>query len=330
MPAVARQGGSRTVEPDEEQLFVRVAWLYHMEELTQAEIAARLGLTRLRVNRILAECRSSGLVRVSIASRLQECVALERRLVGELGLADAVVVPTPADPALLPGLLGRAAGDWLAAHLARRTVRTLGVGWGATLREAIRHIRPASRPKLWVTSLMGGLTQGIELNSFETAGELARRLNAHCAYLAAPIYAGSAESRDTLMAQDVFASTFARIRSVETALVSLGDLSRRSLLIRHGLPGDVSVASLKEAGAVGDVLGHFLDAAGRPVAHPINRRVIGLPVEELARVPTVAVAAGGANKVPIIAAALAGGIAKVLISDEQAVRAALALLARRA
>lgn len=316
------------MESAEEQLYVRVAWLYHMEDLTQADIAARLGLTRLRVNRILAECRALGLVRVSITSRLESCVALERRLVAELGLADAVIVPTPSDQELLPQLIGMAAGDWLSAHLAREEVRILGVGWGATLREAIRHVANADLPKLWVTSMMGGLTQGIELNSFETAGEIARRLNAQCAYLAAPIYAGSAASRDTLVAQDVFAEAFARIRNVDTALLSLGDLSRRSLLIRHGLPKDVTPAELKAAGAVGDVLGQFLDAQGRLVRHPINERVIGLPVAELARVRTVVVAAGGANKVPIIAAALRGRIAKVLVSDEEAAKAALALIAR--
>lgn len=314
--------------PEDEQLYVRVAWLYHMEDLTQGDIATRLGLTRLRVNRILAECRALGLVRVTIGSRLESCVALERRLVRELGLQDAVIVPTPADPELVSQLVGAAAGDWLSRHLAREEVSVLGIGWGATLREAIRHTAEADLPKLWVTSMMGGLTQGLELNSFETAGELARRLNAQCSYLAAPIYAGSAASRDTLVAQDVFAEVFARIRSVDLALLSLGDLSRRSLLIRHGLPKDVTVAALRDAGAVGDVLGQFLDAEGRPVRHPINDRVIGLPWAELARVRTVALAAGGRNKVAIIAAALRGGVAKVLVSDEDTARAALDLIAK--
>ena len=307
----------------DEQLQVRVAWLYHMEDLTQGEIGARLGLTRLRVNRILSECRSSGLVRVHLASRLESCVALEGRLVRELGLADAVIVPTPEDPEKLPGLLGMAAGDYLSRYLARTEVSVLGVGWGATLRETIRHIAPSDLPGLWVTALMGGLTQGLELNTFETAGELARRLNAQCTYLAAPIYAGSAASRDTLVALDVFAEVFQRISAVDLALLSLGDLSPRSLLIRHGLPGDVTVKELRSAGAVGDVLGQFLDASGRPIDHPINSRVIGLPSDRLAEVRHVVLAAGGRNKTQIVAAALRGKIPRVLVSDEETARAAL-------
>ena len=309
----------------DEQLHVRVAWLYHRENLTQSEIAAQLGLTRLRVNRILSECRASGLVRVSIASRLESCVALEMRLRQQFGLSDAVIVPTPRDSGMVAALVGRAAGEYLAQHLARAKLKLFGVGWGNTLREAIRHIPPMGLPHLRVVSMMGGLTQGLDLNSFETAGELARRLNAQCSYLAAPIYAGSAASRDILVAQDVFAEVFARIAAVELAFLSLGDLSARSLLIRHGLPADVSVASLKAAGAVGDVLGQFLDARGLPIDHPINGRVIGLPSQQLASVRTVVLAAGGINKRAVIAAALRGGIPGVLISDEETARAALEL-----
>ena len=63
-----------------DQLSIRVAWLYYLENLTQAEIGERLGLTRARVNRMLAEARESGLVRISLNSSLAECVALEQAL----------------------------------------------------------------------------------------------------------------------------------------------------------------------------------------------------------------------------------------------------------
>ena len=45
-----------------DQLSIRVAWLYYLENLTQAEIGERLGLTRARVNRMLSEARENGLV----------------------------------------------------------------------------------------------------------------------------------------------------------------------------------------------------------------------------------------------------------------------------
>ncbi|WP_204314970.1 sugar-binding domain-containing protein, partial [Klebsiella pneumoniae] len=88
--------------------------------------------------------------------------------------------------------------------------------------------------------------------------------NAQCNYLAAPIYAGSAASRDIILAQDVFQESFQRLATNDVAIMSIGDLSRRSLLIRYGLPRDVTVDSLRAAGAVGDIMGTFLDAHGVP------------------------------------------------------------------
>jgi DNA-binding transcriptional regulator LsrR (DeoR family) len=193
------------------------------------------------------------------------------------------------------------------------------------LRETIRHVRSGTFADISVNSMMGGLTQGLELNTFEITNELARRLNASCNYLAAPIYAGSPKSRDTILAQDVFRETFDRIAANDVAILSVGDLSRRSLLIRYGLPRDVTIQELRAAGAVGDIMGQFLDAQGKPVGHPLNRRVIALPIDALRRIATVIVASGGANKVPILAAILRAKLCNVLVCDERSAQAALDL-----
>jgi DNA-binding transcriptional regulator LsrR (DeoR family) len=176
---------------------------------------------------------------------------------------------------------------------------------------------------------MGGLSRGLELNTFEIAGELARRLHAQCSYLAAPIYASSRRSRDTFMAQEVYAEVLERVGRIDLALLSMGDLSPRSLLVRHGLPPDVGIEDLRAAGAVGDVLGQYLDKSGQPIRHGINDRAIALSLEKLAKAPTVMLIAGGANKVPIIAAALLGRIGKVLVTDEKAAAGALKLIGKR-
>ena len=70
---------------------------------------------------------------------------------------------------------------------------------------------------------------------------------AQCQYLAAPIYAGSPESRDTIMAQDVFRDAFRRIEKNELAVLSVGDVTKRSMLVRYGLPEDVGIKELRAA-----------------------------------------------------------------------------------
>jgi DNA-binding transcriptional regulator LsrR (DeoR family) len=202
-------------------------------------------------------------IRKAVGVKLKTCLELEGELRRVCGLRDAVVVPTPEDPALVPVLLGRAAGEFVSRHLQTHRMRGIGVGWGATLREAIRFVKAGARPDLVVNSIMGGLTRGLEINTFETASALAGRLGARCSYLAAPLYAGSEKSRDTLVSQDVFRESFDAMAANDVALLSVGDLSERSLLIRYGLPKDVTIASLRRAGAVGDIVGQFLDASGK-------------------------------------------------------------------
>jgi lsr operon transcriptional repressor len=307
----------------DDQMLVRVAWLYYMEGLTQDRIATRLRLTRLRVNRLLAEARQSGLVSITINASLTSCLELEATLRREHGLRDAVIVPTPDDADLIPVLLGRATGAYLSRHLEQQAVRGLGVGWGATLRETIRHVRPARYPELVVNSMMGGLTRGLEINTFEIAAALAGRLEAQCTYLAAPLYASSAPSRDLIAAQPVFREALERAAKNDLVVLSVGDLSERSLLIRYGLPREVSAASLRKAGAVGDIMGQFVDAKGNLVDHPLNQRALAPPVADLARFPTVVVASGGRNKSSVIAAILRARLASVLVCDEATAAAAM-------
>ena len=80
----------------EEELQARVAWHYYVGNLTQQEIAQLIGSNRVRVNRLLAASRDSGLVQITINSRIAPCVALEEAIVKRFGLEDAVVVPSGA------------------------------------------------------------------------------------------------------------------------------------------------------------------------------------------------------------------------------------------
>jgi len=311
-----------------EQIHARVAWLYYLENFTQAEIGERLGLTRARVNKMLSEARESGLVRVTLNSRFASCTAIEQKLKTKYGQRDAVIVPTPEDANEVAGVIGMAAGGYLTRFLGENRIATIGIGWGGTLRETIRHVASASHPDLWITSMMGGLSRGLELNTFEIAGELARRLSAQCSYLAAPIYAATPRSRDTFLEQEVYQDVLDRIGKIELAILSMGDLSPRSLLVRHGLPSDVSPDALRRKGAVGDVLGQFIDAKGRPISHTINKRAIALSLARLSKVKSVMLVAGGMNKVPVIAAALRNHIGNILISDEKAAGGAIELIER--
>ena len=303
-------------ERDGDELFLTtVAWLYYVEGLTQSEVADRIRATRIRVNKALGEARRRGLVRIEVVSASVMCLDLRARIKERFNLKDAMVAPSPSSPGTAQMSVGAALGHYLNTLFLDHKTNRLAVSWGETLAFASRAILPVNRPGLEVISMMGGLTSGTAINSFEITSSIAKALGARYSFLAAPVYAGSRETRDEILGIDVFRDVLAQILRVDAASVSAGDMTTRSLLIRDGLPEDIRVEDLIGAGAVGDILGVFLDADGHPIDHPINGRAVGVSIEQLRRMTNVILGAGGVHKWPIITAALATGAFDVLVTD---------------
>ena len=308
---------------DEERFQVRVAWLYHVEGMTQGAIADHLRVTRLKVNRALRDAMRSGVVRVTIHSRYAPCADLEAKVKARFGLQDAAIAPQPSDDANVQPIVGFELGRYLAELLQDRTIKLFGIAWGNTLNFAARAIPPGKREDLEIVSVMGGLPKGSDVNSFEITTRLADLCGAKRTYLTAPLYASTEQSRDTIMVQEVFQEVLTKIRQADAIAMGLGDMSKRSLLIRDGLPKDVEVADLVAAGAVGDMLGYFIDESGKLIDHSINRRVIGIDPFELRSMPNAILAAGGQHKVKVISAALQTGIFDVFVSDQRTAESVL-------
>lgn len=307
---------------DAEQRFLaQVAWAYYVEGLTQEKVAEKLGATRLRVNKALSEAHRIGLVRITFNTAFAACFDLEQQLCAKFGLKQAYVAPAPAQESDVQTITGAALGNLLSEILSDPGVKSFGMSWGGTLNIATRFLAAIERPDLEVISVMGGLTRGSDLNSFEITTRLADLLGAQHSYFTAPLYAGSAESRDTIMQLDVFRDILERIRAVDALAMAAGDLSKRSLLMRDALPGGTTIEELQKAGGVGDILGTVIDAQGRPIDHPINEKVIGIGIPDLARIPNVILAAGGAHKVAVCRAILGLGLIDTFVTEENTARA---------
>jgi DNA-binding transcriptional regulator LsrR (DeoR family) len=304
-------------------LGVRAAWLYHIEGLTQEQIARAMKISRAKVIRLLAGARDSGVVRIRIDAKAGEQMALERQLMREFELSEVVVVPSPVDDASVAAMVGQAAGTYLASQV--RDGMSIGVGWGSTLSMSLKAIGPQPYERLSVVSLLGGMTHSRAINPSAVARRLADAFGADCYQLTAPVFVADEATRAALWKEPGLHDLLQRARRVDLAVVSVGDVSEDATLFREGLLPHSQLSSLIEAGAVGDVLCHFLDAEGRAVDHPVSHRVIAVGLDDLRRVPRIVIAAGGRRKVAAISAALKAMDAKVLITDEAAARGLLGL-----
>lgn len=311
----------------DEQLATRAAWLYFVAGLTQAQIGKKLGINRIRVNRLLAQAREQGMVQIRITGRLADCVELENKITERFGIDQAIIVPTPPDAALVRHVIGAAAGSALAERL--KEGMSVGVGWGRTLRLSLRSVPRRPLRRVSVVSLMGGLTRGAAVNPHETASHLADLIDAQCYYIAAPALADSQATRDLLAQQPMIKDVFERLRKVDLVLVSAGGLAPDSTIHQVDLITEADAKSLRKAGAVGDLCAHWLDVEGRLVDHPLNKRAVALSPVDLKSVPCVIVASGGADKIEVLHGALKGGMVDILITDEATASGILATAERR-
>ena len=297
---------------------MRIAWMYYVEGLTQNEIADRLGIGRVTVVRNINEAIKQREVKIWIEGDVSECFELEAQLKQVFGFKEAIVVPEPLSPENLTKSIGVAAGMFVSDTL--RDDMTVGVGWGATLYESLQTLAPRVLENVQVISLLGGIVQARKFNPAEFAWQFARILAADCYLFQAPAVVDSPETREALIERCGLRDIFRRAERLDLALLSVGAVAPSSTAFRFNLISDEERVSLVKMGAVGDMLFNFYDRDGELVDHPVNSRVMSLPIGQLRTVPTRVIASGGNDKVDCLLGAIKLIDCNVLITNEATAR----------
>jgi DNA-binding transcriptional regulator LsrR (DeoR family) len=314
----------RGLQSDELSLATRAAWLSYVGNHTQEEIAQRLGVSRIKVNRLIGQAVRAGLVHVFVEGTAAECIALEERIAGAWRLEFCTVAPAIEDSPLPLAALAAAGGHWLHRVLEAGRASLVGVGHGRTLAAVVANLPKTPRPRVRFVSLLGSLTRHAAANPFDVIHRLAEITGAESYFMPAPFFADSIEDKQVLLGQRSLESVFALARTAELVVVGIGEVGPNSHLLTTGMVTPEEFAEVERAGAVGEVLGRFVDARGRPVAAGVNERALSVRLEELAGRQVVAVA-GGRDKPRAIAAVLGSGLITGLITDEATAREVAAL-----
>lgn len=293
----------------------RVAWLYYSEELTQSQIADKLGLSRSTVIRLLRRARDSGLVHISLGVP-GEIDAAERALESRFGIRRARIVPRAEDREMQRRWLGQVAAETLVGLV--RDDATIAVSWGTTLQAMADSLTGAAAVTgLKIVPLIGGLHNASRgTNPHEVAEQLGTFFGAQPRPLYAPVYVRNAATAEGLKCDSGLSDSLALARRASLVVFGLGALNDEATMLRLGYVGPTERTFLESRGAVGDIACRWIDGEGRPVTMPDTIHPIGISLEDLRRIPDRLAVAGGVQKQKMLRASLLGGYITHLVTDE--------------
>tara|TARA_R110002126_G_scaffold291767_1_gene457390 strand:+ start:213957 stop:214982 length:1026 start_codon:yes stop_codon:yes gene_type:complete len=304
---------------NELRMIARVAQMYHVEGQRQAEIAKHMRISQASVSRMLKKAKQEEIIRTTVVAPPGTYGLMEEKLREKFDLPEAIIVECAEDrDGAIMSRIGEAA-----AHFVETTLQTgeiIGVSsWSETVLKMVDNIHPMkSATAKYVVQTLGGMgAPGVQTHATHLTTRLARITGAEPLLLSAPGVAQSREAKQVMLSDQYVRETMDVFSRITMAIVGIGAVEPSRMLTRSGnVFSDRELAELGEAGAVGDISLRFFDADGKSVATPLNERVIGMPMEGLAKVDRVIGLAGGLSKTQAVLGALRTGVLDVLITDK--------------
>ncbi len=297
----------------DQNLMIKVSDLYYTYDMTQQQIANRLKISRVKVSRILTKARKRGIIEIKINYPNNNCIQLERKFERLFNLKDALVISSKAKAKeIIYNEVARIAARHLLEKIQDGDV--LGVSWGRTLRRMSDYINLSGK-KVEIIQMIGNVGSN-DVSADEIVRKLSDVFNGKHYLLPAPAIVDNEKTRNIIISDSTIVQALKKTKQITVAIVGIGDLSKESSFIISGYLKDNDFKLLKEFGAVGDICGRFFDRNGKACDTCFDRRVIGIELEQLRKIPYVIAVASGLQKALAIVGALKSGVLDVLITDE--------------
>lgn len=301
----------------------RAGWLYYVGGMTQDQIAAELGISRQRAQRLVSRAMTEGLIHVRLNHRIGACMDLERALRARFGLGRCRVMPSlgaGADP--VAAIAGAAAAE-LERVLRVADPLVIGLGTGRALRGLAEELTPTEAQQHKLVSLIGNIAPDGSASFFDVVMRVADKVRAPHYPMPVPVISSTAEEHAAFHSLSPVRRVVELAQSADVIFVGVGQMSDDAPLRTDGFLTYDELREMRAAGAVGEVAGWVFDSQGRYLELGTNRRTGGIRVTPGLARPSIGVAAGE-SKVPAIAGAMKSRIINGLVTDERTAAAILA------
>ena len=294
----------------------RAAWLYYHENLTQADIARELGISRSTVTRLLLRAKSEGLVQIKL-NVSDATFKAERNLEKAYNVKRVRIVPFAQDERTLKHWLGLVAAEFLNEVITEYSI--VAVSWGTTLQamaDALVGRRPVAGVQ--IVTLVGGLHNASRgTNTFEVSEQLGQYFGAPVRALHAPVYVQNETTALALANDPGIQQALELARKASIVVYSLGAMDEATTMFQLGYVAPDQRRFLSEKGAVADLACRWVDRNGSEVELPSSINPIAISLNDIKNIPMRLAVVGGAFKHEAVLAGLRGGFITDLVTDER-------------
>ncbi|AKK09136.1 sugar-binding transcriptional regulator [Corynebacterium testudinoris] len=300
---------------DEQAL--RAAKLYYESELSQAEVAAEIGVSRPTAAKLLQHARQRGFVTVEVHDPREMGGEVAQRLVEKFaytGLVEVRVVQAARqrEEELLREL-GRMGAMVLSEHV--QDGQLVGVSWGNTMYSVAKCLDHHAHRGVEIVQLKGGLsyTQS-STNDIETINLFCQAFDAFARTLPLPVIFDNVEAKRIVEQDRHIAHLLELGRRTDVVIFTVGATTKESLPLTMGYLSEKETETLVER-AVGDACSRFFTRDGEIALPSVDERTVGITLDDLSTRPTRILVAGGREKAEAIETALRMGLATHLVVD---------------
>ncbi|ETP71734.1 transcriptional regulator [Lachnospiraceae bacterium JC7] len=295
----------------EDELIYKAAWYYYVENMTQQEISEKLGLSRMKVVRLLDAAKETGAVQFRILTSNGMNFDLEEKLTGSWNLSKAIVIPTPQDLKNLNENLAVAAANYIATIISDQSF--INMGYGDTPSRVLNHLAAIAESPVSVVSLTGGV-------NYYLPNAVSSIFKAKLHLYPTPLLISSPEACRAILQEPGVQEIRRMTKLASLSIVGIGGMNSDATVLSNSILNSNDFTYLSMQGAVGDILTHFIDKDGNQIHTSFDDRLVSTPLDTLRELNNVIGIAGGPQKIAVIKAALRGHYLNTLITDENTAR----------
>ena len=302
---------------------IRIAKMHYELNYTQLEIAKKEGISKATVSRILKSAMDMGIIEVRIKNSILNDTELEKELVAAYPIKRAVIVPDLVgnDQILLQDVCAALVND-LPRYIKNDSI--LGVFYGHTLTVLARQLPRLKRSGVSVIQLAGGFSRAMyESNALSILSSFSECVSGTAYQIPAPAMVEKPFIVEALKQDSQIARVLDMAEICDTAIFSVGNLERPSILYEMGLITHEEYQNMIQRGVIGDCCSHFLNRDGNIFDQDMDARVVGASLSTIKKIPNKLLVVSGKEKKEVIRAALIGGLADSLYIDAPTAREVL-------